>query len=156
MMLPLILVCSLSLASLQRPSDVVKWSAAELRAAATTASGTVNVQLTAKIQSGWKLYALTQPQGGPKPLAIEVADGAPFTVSKKQIVAPKAKTLKDANFGLETLYYEGEAVFTVPVSIAGSLTGTPVVPLEITYQACGNDICLRPFTEKLNVRMPDR
>ena len=154
-MLSLILLWSVSLASLQRPSDVVKWSA-EMPATATAASGTVKVQLTAKITPGWKLYALTQPQGGPKPLAIDVADGAPFTVSKKQIVAPKPKTLKDINFGLETLYYEGEAVFTVPLSIAGSLTGNPVIPLEITYQACGNDICLRPFTEKLSLRMADR
>jgi DsbC/DsbD-like thiol-disulfide interchange protein len=111
----------------------------------------VKVQLTATIQSGWKLYALTQPQGGPKPLAIEIADGAPFTIARKQIVAPKPKTLKDENFDLQTLYYDTQAVFTVPVSLPASISGKAEIPLEITFQACGNSICLRPFTEKISV-----
>ena len=98
-----------------------------------------------------KLYALTQPKGGPKPLAIEVAEGAPFTIAKKQIVAPKAKTLKDENFDLETLYYDTQAVFSVPVSASASVSGKREIPFEITFQACGNGICLRPFTEKISV-----
>jgi thiol:disulfide interchange protein DsbD len=151
-MLSLILLMSLSIGSPQRPADVVQWSAA----AAAADGATVKVRLTATIQSGWKLYALTQPKGGPKPLAIEVADGAPFTISQKQIAAPKAKTLKDENFNLETLYYETQAVFTVPLVRSGSVTGQAAIPLEITYQACGNGICLRPFTEKIDVRIANR
>jgi DsbC/DsbD-like thiol-disulfide interchange protein len=144
----LILLLGLSLGSLQRPADVVKWSAT---APTMDGTGTVKVLLTATIQSGWKLYALTQPQGGPKPLAIEVADGAPFTIARKQIVAPKPKTLKDENFDLQTLYYDTQAVFTVPVSVPASISGKSEIPLEITFQACGNNICLRPFTEKVSV-----
>ena len=147
-MLPLILLLGMSLGSLQRPADVVKWSAA---APAVDGAGTIKVQLTATIQSGWKLYALAQPRGGPKPLAIVIAEGAPFTIAKKQIVAPKAKTLKDENFDLETLYYDTLAVFTVPVSASASVSGQTEIPFEITFQACGNGICLRPFTEKVSV-----
>ena len=147
-MLALMLLLGLSAGSLQRPADVVKWSAT---APAVDGAGTVKVLLTATIQSGWKLYALTQPQGGPKPLAIEVADGAPFTIARKQIVAPKPKTLKDENFDLETLYYDTQAVLTVPVSVPASISGKAEIPLEITFQACGNNICLRPFTEKVGV-----
>jgi DsbC/DsbD-like thiol-disulfide interchange protein len=152
-MLPLILILGLSIGVPQRPTDVVKWTAT---ASADEGAGTVKVLLTATIQSGWKLYALTQPKGGPKPLAIDVADGAPFTIAKKQIVAPKPKTLKDENFGLETLYYEGDARFTVPVTVSGSTSKAAEIPFEITFQACGNGICLRPFTEKINVRITDR
>jgi DsbC/DsbD-like thiol-disulfide interchange protein len=147
-MLALMLLLGLSAGSLQRPADVVKWSAT---APAVDGAGAVKVQLTATIQSGWKLYALTQPQGGPKPLAIEIADGAPFTIARKQIVAPKPKTLKDENFDLQTLYYDTQAVFTVPVSLPASISGKAEIPLEITFQACGNNICLRPFTEKISV-----
>ena len=149
-MLSLILVLCMSLGALQRPADVVKWSA-EPQKESVASGSTLNVRVTARIESGWKLYALTQPQGGPKPLAIDVASGAPFTISKKQIASPKPKTLKDENFSLETLYYEGEAVFTVPVTVSASASGRTRIPLEITFQACGNGICLRPFTEKVNV-----
>ena len=155
-MLPLMLLLGLSFGSfLQRPTDIVKWSAMA-PAAAADATGTLNVRLTAKIEAGWKLYALTQPEGGPKPLAIEVADGAPFTISKKQIVAPKPKTLKDENFDLETLYYEAEVVFIVPISTPLSKPGKTRIPLEITFQACGNGICLRPFTERISVGVEGR
>jgi thiol:disulfide interchange protein DsbD len=153
-MLSALIVLALALGSLQRPADVVRWSAAPSTAVAP--NGAVKVQLTATIQSGWKLYALTQPKGGPKPLAIEVADGAPFTIAKKQIVAPKPKTLKDENFSLETLYYEHEAVFTVPVAVSAAATAKTEIPLEITFQACGEGICLRPFTEKLTVTIANR
>ena len=150
-MLSAILLLSLSTGAFQKPADIVKWSASA--APAVNAGGTVKVALTAKVESGWKLYALTQPQGGPRPLDIEVAAGAPFTISKKQIAGPKPKVLKDENFDLETLYYETEAVFTVPVTLAASVTGTTSIPFEVTFQACGNGICLRPFTEKVSVQV---
>ncbi len=146
-MLSLILILGLSIGAPQRPADVVHWSGT----AAADGAGTLKVQLTATIESGWKLYALTQPKGGPRPLDIEVAKGAPFTIAKKQIAAPKPKTLKDENFNLETLYYEGEARFTVPVTAAASTSKATGIPFEITFQACGKDICLRPFTQKVNV-----
>jgi thiol:disulfide interchange protein DsbD len=136
--------------SLQRPADVVKWSATS-NTPTVEAGGTVQVSLTARIQDGWKLYAITQPKDGPKPLTIELAAGAPFTISMKQIVAPQPKTMKDENFDLETRYYEGETTFRVPVTVGRSVSGKTNVPFEITFQACGAGICLRPFTEKVNV-----
>lgn len=145
-MLTIFLVVALWAGSVQRPADVVKWSAT----ARSVDGGTVSVSLIANVASGWKLYALTQPDGGPKPLSIELSSGAPFTISKKQIVAPKAKTMKDENFDLETRYYEGKVAFTVPVTASKPVAGSAQIPFEITFQACGNGICLRPFTEKVS------
>ena len=147
-MLALLLALALAGFSVQRPADVVKWSAAAV-SPTVDAGGTVHVALTARIQDGWKLYAITQPEGGPKPLTIELAAAAPFTISKKQIVAPPSKIMNDENFDLETRYYEGEATFKVPVTVGRSISGKTNVPLEITFQACGNGVCLRPFTEKI-------
>lgn len=151
-MLPLLLFLSLSAGILQRPADVVKWSASA-PASSVSSGATVKVSLTADVAAGWKLYAITQPKGGPQPLNIDVAGGASATISKKQIVAPKPKTQKDENFDLETLYYDGQAVFTVPVTLSKSVSGATKIPLEITFQACGNGICLRPFTEKVSVNV---
>ncbi|CAN5823584.1 hypothetical protein BH24ACI5_BH24ACI5_22440 [soil metagenome] len=142
-------VLLLALVPLQRPSDIVKWSAV-----AQAGSGdAVTVTVTAKVQAGWKLYAIEQPPGGPIPLAFDLADGAPYDIVPGQIVSPKAKVQKqDANFTVDTRYYEGEAKFTVPVRMKGTVpAGARTIPLEITFQACGAELCLRPFTERLAV-----
>ena len=148
--MPLVLVlCSLLLAAVQRPADVVRWTATAATPAAPGA--TLKITVSAKVQSGWKLYALDQPADGPNPLTFAVAKDSGFSVSAKQIVAPKAKVQNDENFGLQTRYYENAVSFTVPVAVPSSASGATGVPLEITFQACGQNICLRPYTEKLQV-----
>ena len=149
-MLLLILMLGLAAAVPQRPADVVQWSAAAT-APTIPAGETVTVVLRAQIQAGWKLYALTQPPGGPQKLSIGVAKDAPFTITEKQIVAPAPKKMKDANFGTDSLYYEKEVEFTVPVAVSKSASGQIDIPLEVTFQACGAELCLRPFTQKLLV-----
>lgn len=146
----LLLVLSLSAVVAQRPADVVQWSATA-PTASVVAGETAKIVLRAEIQGGWKLYALTQPAGGPQKLSIAVAKGAPFTLAEKQIVAPAPKTMKDENFGTNSMYYEKEVAFTVPVSVPKDASGQVQVPLEVTFQACGAELCLRPFTQKLSV-----
>ena len=78
--------------------------------------------------------------------------GAPFTLTEKQIVAPAPKTMKDENFGTNSMYYEKEVAFTVPVTVPKTPSGQVQIPLEVTFQACGNELCLRPFTQKCRCR----
>ena len=137
----------------QRPTDVVKWTVAA-PGAWTTAGATLKLAVTAKIQDGWKLYALEQPAAGPRPLAFTTAK--PFAVVTKGIAAPPAKVLKDPLFDANTRYYERDVVITVPISVPGDLAGIHEIPLEVTFQACGADICLRPFTQKLPVQIEVR
>ena len=149
--MPLVFVlCSLLMAVVQRPADVVRWTAT----AATPSAGpgaTLKINVSAKVQSGWKLYALDQPADGPNPLTFGVAKDSGFSITPKQITAPKAKVQNDENFGLQTRYYENQVSFTVPVATSSSTSGATHVPLEVTFQACGQNICLRPYTEKLQV-----
>jgi DsbC/DsbD-like thiol-disulfide interchange protein len=135
----------------QRPTDVVKWSVAD-GVRDVKLGATVKVEVTADVAPGWHLYALTQPKGGPNPLKIAVAKGQPFEIKASAITAPAPDVTKDANFDLETQQYDGKVVFTVPVSAAKTApAGHQKVPIEITFQACGNGICLRPFTQTLPV-----
>jgi thiol:disulfide interchange protein DsbD len=141
----------LAVLPVQRPSDIVKWSAAA-PASHVAAGGVANIIVTAKVQAGWKLYAIEQPPGGPVPLAFALADGAPFELVRGRIVSPKARVQKqDANFAVDTHYYEKDVTFTLPVTVPRTAAGGQTVPLEITFQACGAELCLRPFTEKINV-----
>jgi thiol:disulfide interchange protein DsbD len=135
----------------QRPADIVRWSA-------TTAGADVKpgdlfrIDLTAQVQEGWHLYALTQPKGGPNPLAIAVRKGNAFEIRSKMIVAPAPQVVKDPNFDLETHQYDGKVTFQVPVAAPRTVpAGAQTVPIEVTFQACGNGICLRPFTQAVPV-----
>ena len=115
---------------MQRPGDVVKWSASA-PAKPVVAGGDVRIALTAKVEGGWKLYALTQPKGGPLPLSIVTTKGAGLAVDPRD---------------------EDEAAFTVPVRIPKTTSaGRLVLPLEVTFQACGQSICLRPFTHDADI-----
>lgn len=149
----LVLLALLTAPGAQRPADVVKWSASPQ--APVVAPGRVaKIEVNADVQPGWKLYAIEQKVDGPRPLAFGVAKNSPYRITHTQITAPKPKIWKDENFDAETRYYENEASFTVPVSVSvDAPAGRQRLPLEITFQACGNDICLRPYTQKLDVEI---
>lgn len=149
----LLLLAVLSPALGQRPTDVVRWTVTA-PGAWTTAGGTLKLQVNAKVQDGWKLYAIDQPTAGPSPLAFVAQK--PFAVVTKSIAAPPAKALKDPLFEGTTKYYEKDVTITVPVSIPADLAGIHQIALEVTFQACGADICLRPFTQKLPVQIEVR
>ena len=156
-MLYIIALVSLLLLPIQRPTDVVKWSV-DPATAPVTSGERLTLVVTARIEPGWKLYAITQPEGGPKPLSFAIPEGSKFQMVSKRIVAPKAKVLKqDENFAVDTHYYEDEAAFTIPATVASNVsTGVHTVPLEVTFQACGKELCLRPFTQKLPVEVTIR
>jgi len=42
---------------------------------------TFKAKLKAEIEEGWHLYAVEQPEGGPFPTKITVADDAPFKIN---------------------------------------------------------------------------
>ena len=137
----------------QRPTDIVRWSVST-PTAWTTAGGTLKLTVNAQIEEGWKLYALDQPAAGPSPLAFAAAK--PFAVLSKGLAAPPAKVLKDPLFDANTRYWEKQVAITVPVSVPADLAGMHEIALEVTFQACGAEICLRPFTQKLPVQIEVR
>jgi thiol:disulfide interchange protein DsbD len=153
-MFQMLTLVALVLSPVQRPTDVVKWSA-EAAPATVTDGTTVSIKVSAQVQPGWKLYAIEQAEGGPKPLSFATAKGSPFQIVSKRIVAPPSKLQKqDENFALDTRYYENGAAFAIPVTVARQVpAGAHEIPLEVTFQACGAELCLRPFTQKLPVRI---
>lgn len=148
----LLLLLAIFSSAPQRPTDVVKFTVAA--PAWTAAGGTLKLTVNASVADGWKLYALDQPAAGPQPLSFAVLK--PFSVQRKTIAGPAAKVLADPQFGVNTRYYEKAATFSVPVAIPADLAGMHEIPLEVTFQACGADLCLRPYTQKLPVHIEVR
>jgi hypothetical protein len=131
----------------QQPADVVRWTA-ESPPASVAAGQTVTIKLTADIEPGWHLYAMTQPAAGPRRLEIKTVKGSPFAVVTAGIAGPLPKVERDPNFGVDAHYYDEKTTIDVPVAVAQkSPAGKHTVALEIGYQVCSGRLCLRPATE---------
>lgn len=149
MILTFVLIVAVTLA--QHPSDVVHWTAVA-PAGIVKPGENATIKITADIEPGWHLYALTQPEGGPRRIEIKAAKSSPFTVVTTGIAAPLPKVDRDPTFNLDSHYYDEKTTIDVPVAVPSTTPpGKRSVALEIIYQACSGRLCLRPATETLRV-----
>ena len=104
--------------------------------------GRVLARLTAKMEPGWHLYALTAPE---PIVATSVKIGPSPAIASYQLYQPEARTKFDESFGVNVASYEGETVFLLEVEIAPN---APPGPLELAasvrFQTCNNKLCLPP------------
>lgn len=128
----------------QRPAEIVKWNASVTK----SADGSATVALTATIQDGWHVYALSQLPGGPTPLKISLPAGSPFTL-QTPVAEGKVTRRDDHNFKMETLYYLTSANFVVSVKKDGS-ANAETIPVDVRFQACNDRLCLPPYTAHLS------
>ncbi len=134
----------------QIPKEPIKWSIkATLPDHPLKPGEQFFLELTARIEEGWHLYSLEQAEGGPTPTRIFMPADQPFG-QNGPIDSAEPKTAMDPNFNLMTQYYEGQAIFTVPVKVAASApAGKSEVRVNVSFQTCSDELCLPPKTVKL-------
>ncbi len=139
------------------PSPPATASTDVARFAVTSGDGTargvagdvVFLSIQATLDSGWKIYSLTQQPGGPTPLAFTVAP-APLFQLAAAVTGPAARIQRDATFGTDTETYGDAPVFVVPIRVADSATaGRRTIILTVKSQACSDKVCLDPKTTTL-------
>src|SRR5262247_72009 len=116
---------------------------------------TAKLLIAVKIESGWHVYALTQP---PPPRAAKVAidESGVFKLDGK-ILQPKPKVYQDPNFSepgkpFMSQAFENEATFTAPIKVAGDAqAGAQKLIAKFSYQACDDHTCLRPTTKTFEI-----
>lgn len=137
-------------ASAQIPKEPIKWSIkANLPEKPLKPGDRFTVELTATIEEHWHLYAMEQAEGGPIPTRISLPEGQPFELAGA-IESSEPKTATDPAFNMTTAFYEGQAVFTVPVKIsAKAAAGKTEIKISATHQSCNDELCLPPRTVKL-------
>jgi thiol:disulfide interchange protein DsbD len=114
-----------------------------------------SVKVRANVAKGWHVYALTQVQGGPKPLTFSLMGLRAFSLGAP--VGPVPQRALDAEFGIQTETYSGSPEFTIPIRYTGSPRSLPSsVRLVVRYQACSDKLCLPPLKEVLDFRVPAR
>ena len=103
-----------------------------------------SVRLSGSIEPGWHLYSTKRLTDGPIPTRIWIPEGQLLRLAG-QVQSPAAQTSQDPNFGMEVEYYEGRAVFTLPVQVSDKAASGPgTAQVSASYQACNDKICLRP------------
>lgn len=132
-----------------------KWSlSSDTKEATLKAGSTAKAALKAEIESGWKLYALEQPEGGPIATTIKVSEGNPFEISGK-IESPKPKVKLDELFTgfdgkpLETKYFTEGVTFSIPLKTIAE-TAASALSLDVRFQLCNDTLCLPPKTVRVS------
>lgn len=103
------------------------------------------IVLTAKIDPGYHLYSLTQPEGGPVRTTITVPAGGPFAFVGKA-VQPPFRSVFDPGFQITDQEYEGAVAFGIPVKLRSGIAGAQKALIEVHYQLCTDRNCLIPTT----------
>ncbi len=140
-------------AAAQRPRlHPVTWTLemlGDLRGADTGVAGVA--ALRARIESGWHLYSLTQPAGGPRATVIAVVSDPPFRLAGP-IGRPAPDSIPDrTSTGVSELYSD-TVTFRLPVGTRSRLpTGERALRVTVTYQVCSARLCLAPRTDSLTV-----
>ena len=109
-----------------------------------------SLQINAKIESGWHLYALDlDPSIGPVPTQIVLEKNKAIQVLNSFEAATKAKQSYDPNFGAEVSYFENsfEARNRIKVKKPTTVKG------EITYMLCDDKRCLPPQTVPFEIKV---
>ncbi|CAN5502922.1 thioredoxin family protein [soil metagenome] len=132
----------------------VSWSLESDAKGKTLKQGdTFNAKLKAVIEGEWHLYAVEQPDGGPFPTKISVAENLPFQLNGKT-ESPKPIVKLDANFRdskdqpLETKYFEKQAEFNLPLKTNAEIKVDDLA-VNVRFQVCNDTVCLPPKTVKV-------
>lgn len=124
----------------------VHWRAAP---AAIASNGTGHVTLSARIDAGWHIYAVTQGPGGPVPTRFTPAAGQPLHFQADPTVSPAPRTEVDESFGIPVQMHEHQAAFTVGVKVDRG-AHPDSIRVRARYQACNDSLCLPPQTAQLS------
>lgn len=111
--------------------------------------GSGSVTLSAKIDDGWHIYAVTQGPGGPVPTRITLAPGQALGISTDPLVSPAPKTEMDESFGIPVQMHERQVAFTMKMK-ADTRAKLDSVHVRARYQACNASLCLPPQTAQLS------
>lgn len=146
-----LIACVLPVSAQSR--NPVTWTV-DVAPEAAPPGSTVSARIAAKLEPGWHIYSLTNPEGGPTPTKIAIVPANPAITSLK-LWQPKPETKFDQNFNINVEAFEKEVVLFAQMQIAESAAAGPLsVPLLTRFQACTDRECLpKKVTLQANVNI---
>ena len=137
-----VLLLAASLLPAAAQMNPVRWSMSEQGRKGSV----ITFKVKADIESGWHLYSISQPSGGPIPTRIWLDGEQPFELAG-QVTGPKPKSEFDRNFEMDVEYYEGVAEFSLPVKQKSQ--GKQTLRVSAHFQVCNDKLCLPPRTVRI-------
>jgi thiol:disulfide interchange protein len=126
--------------------DPVQWTLA-FDAKSAPPGAHVLARLSAKVDSGWHVYSLTTPKGGPNPTTASIADNP--AVAGFKIYQPKPEKKFDAGFGIDTETFAGEVALLFDIELKKDAAAGPAeINAQVRYQCCDDKSCLPPKTKQ--------
>ncbi|WP_410524598.1 cytochrome c biogenesis protein CcdA [Porphyromonas sp. COT-108 OH2963] len=125
-------------------TDAVKWDIS----ISDIADGKARISFTAKMKSGWHVYDMNLPEGGPSSTEFLFDTLAGMTLSGE--VAPDRKPLDvfDKNFEMNLRWYADEVTFTQELNVEDPENYK--VSGEVFFMACNDESCLPPERVEFN------
>ncbi len=142
-------VYGISIAQLADPT--VTWVASSAEKRAVARGSVTTLELSAEIQEGWHVYALSQSPGGPVPLLVTLGDNQVVQLAGTPSgTAPEEQ--HDPRFNLDTRFYTRSFTVHVPVTVnRQAAAGRQLIPVNVRFQTCSDRECQPPKTVHLSV-----
>ncbi len=131
--------CLVGSASAQPVVRFAKWTA-KLAPGDVRAGETAQIVLTVQLDSGWHIYSLTQPPGGPLKTTLNLQPNS--VVAAAGAVQGKPKKAKDTALNVMTESFEGKVAFGVPIKVKSGVSGKQTVTAHVEYMLCNAANCL--------------
>jgi len=131
------------------PPSPAHWTVEGLPKKPVAPGATFTIKLVAHIRAGWHIYALDEPDGGPVPTQIGLAEGDPLTLLAVDEPAPRM--VPDPVLRQPTGMFQNEVGFTLHLRVARKLlSGNAVGRIIVRYQSCNDQVCLPPHSETIS------
>ena len=147
----LLIICGTLTAAAQQPASApVRWRTIVRMTSATT--GTVTFR--ALVASGWHLYGLDMPKGGPKATTFDLSESAGMEFTSP--VTPASEPVKAIVplFGQELQWWDSNVQFTVSFRLTEPRDKARL-KAAIGYMCCDGTTCRPPVTERISAPIPE-
>jgi thiol:disulfide interchange protein DsbD len=127
-------------------TGVVQWSAKLASTQPLKPGDKAFATLDVEIESGWHMYSISQPPGGPTTTVISVPPKQVLQAAGT-ITGPVPQTVYDPNFKMDTEFYEEAASFKVPLVVDSKTKPGPAkVVIDVFFQVCNDRTCMLATT----------
>lgn len=139
-------VSTISSAQLIKPEEPVRIF---FHAATSAQPGnTIEARIEVEIKPGWHLFSQKPEIRGITPTQVKLEPPKGYTVEK--ILFPKPEAVFSEVFGKNLNLYQEKLTITLVMKINPDASGKLPVAGSLKYQACSDQVCRPPITQKFS------
>jgi len=126
------------------------WTLTGLPAKPLAKGASFHLTLECRIEPGWHIYALEEPEGGP--VATQVGLDANDPVQLLAVDQSPPKMVPDVFYREKTALFEEQAKFDLQLKLPKTpIPRSTVLHVIVRYQSCNDRICLVPRRETIEL-----